>query len=120
MRRLKEVLHANGVVSITVYSRGAYVVDAPFMHGRWRIATGAPALAWKTGAQLLPVFVVRDPQVERFSILIDAPLPVNQADSKDEAQKRAVTSYLARLEPYVTANPGQWLGWPSIRAADVK
>jgi lauroyl/myristoyl acyltransferase len=117
MRRLQNVLRRNGIVSISVYSRGAYVVDAPFMAGRWRIATGAPSLAWKTGAQLLPVFAVRNSRNGSFVVTIDEPLPINQAGSKEEAQKHAVVSYLTRLEPYVVANPGQWLGWPTVRAA---
>jgi lauroyl/myristoyl acyltransferase len=115
MRRLHNVLANNGVVSITVYSEGAQVAEAPFLGGRIRIATGAPGLAWKTGARLLPVFVVQDRQTGRFDLLIDEPLSVNQTDPRRATEKSIVRQYLARLEPYVLANPGQWLEWPMLR-----
>lgn len=115
LRRLHKVIANNGVVSITVYSWGTQVVEAPFLNGRIRIATGAPALAWKTGARLLPVFVVQDAETGRFDLLIDEPLPVSQTAFRGEAEKCAVMQYLTKLEPYVLEHPAQWLGWRSLR-----
>jgi lauroyl/myristoyl acyltransferase len=115
LRRLCTVLANNGVVSITVYSWGAQAVEAPFLGSRIRIGTGAPGLAWKTGAPLLPVFAIRNAETGRFDLLIDEPLQINQTAPKSEAEKSIVTQYLTRLEPHVVANPGQWLEWPSLR-----
>lgn len=117
MRRLHKILQGNGVVSITVDSWGAHVAEAPFLGGRLRVATGAPSLAWKTGARLLPVFVRRDPASGAFQVLIDDPLPTEPTRSKGEAQQAAVAQYLRRLEAHAVAVPGQWRDWAKLRPA---
>jgi lauroyl/myristoyl acyltransferase len=117
MRRLHKVLLGNGVVSITVDSWGAHVAEAPFLGGRLRVATGAPSLAWKTGARLLPVFVRRDPASGAFRVLIDDPLPTEPTRSKGEAQQAAAAQYLRRLEAHAVAAPGQWRDWAKLRPA---
>ena len=117
LRRLRNALANNGVVSITVYSWGAQVVEAPFLGGRIRIGTGAPGLAWKTGARLLPVLVIQDPQTGQFGVFIDEPLVVDQSSPKGEAEKGVVTDYLSQLQPHVLAYPGQWLEWQNLRVA---
>ena len=85
--------------------------------GRLRVATGAPSLAWKTGARLLPVFVRRDPASGAFQVLIDDPLPTEPTRSKGEAQQAAVAQYLRRLEAHAVAVPGQWRDWAKLRPA---
>jgi lauroyl/myristoyl acyltransferase len=114
IRRLHNVLRQNGVVSATVGSWGAHAAVLPFFDGRLRIATGAPSLAWKTGARLLPVFVVRELQSRTFRLLIDGPLPIEQARSKSEAQRAAIAQYVSRLQPHAAAFPGQWRNWSKL------
>jgi lauroyl/myristoyl acyltransferase len=111
MRRLHKVLLQNGVVSITFGSWGAHAALVPFLGGRLRVATGAPSLAWKTGARLLPVFVVRELRSRTFRLLIDDPLPIERARSKSEAQQAAIARYVSRLESHAAAFPGQWRQW---------
>jgi lauroyl/myristoyl acyltransferase len=115
MRRLHKVLLQNGVVSITVDSWGAHAAEVPFFDGRLGVATGAPSLAWKTGARLLPVFVVRQLRSGTFRLLIDDPLPIERATSKSEAQQIAIARYASRLESHAAAFPGQWRDWPKLR-----
>jgi lauroyl/myristoyl acyltransferase len=115
MRRLHNVLVENGIVSITVDSWGAHAAEVPFLGGRLRIATGALSLGWKTGARLMPVFVIREPQTGIFRLLIDEPLRIDRAKSKGDAQMRGVAQYVSRLERHVAAYPGQWRDWPNLR-----
>ncbi|HEV8712769.1 MAG TPA: hypothetical protein VGX03_08085 [Candidatus Binatia bacterium] len=117
MRRLYNVLLGNGVVSITVDTWGAHVAEAPFLRGRLRVATGAPSLAWKTGAPLLPVFVLRDHASGGFRLLIEGPLPTDPTRPKSDAQQAAVARYANLLEPHVGAYPGQWRDWAKLRPA---
>ena len=115
MRRLHNVLVRNGIVSITADSWGAHAAEVPFLGGRLRIATGVPSLAWKTGARLLPVFVIRDLKTGTFRLIIDEPLTMEQAQSKRDAQQTAVAQYASRLQRHVRAYPGQWRDWPKLR-----
>jgi lauroyl/myristoyl acyltransferase len=119
MRRLRDVLVGNGVVSISVHSWGSHAAELPLLDARIRIATGAPTLAWKTGARLMPVFAFREPRAETFHLLIDKPLPIDGAQSKIEAQKCAAVRYAERLEHHVLAHPGQWLDWSTVRPVAV-
>jgi lauroyl/myristoyl acyltransferase len=115
MRRLQKALAQNRIVSITVDSWGAHAAETPFLCGRIRVATGAPSLAWKTGARLIPVFVAREATTGAFRILIDEPLIVDQSISKSAAQQAAVAAYVSRLERHVTPVPGQWRDWSKVR-----
>jgi lauroyl/myristoyl acyltransferase len=115
MRRLQKALAQNRIISITVDSWGAHAAEAPFLCGRIRVATGAPSLAWRTGARLIPVFVAREARTETFRISIDEPIVINQSVSKSDAQQAAVATYVSRLESHVTSVPGQWRDWSRVR-----
>jgi lauroyl/myristoyl acyltransferase len=115
MRRLHGALAENRVVSITVDSWGAHVAEVPFLDGRLRIATGAPSLAWKTGAPLMPVYVLRETPSGVFRVTIDEPLAIDRKQSKSAAQLGAVAQYAGRLERHVAAYPGQWRDWRKLR-----
>jgi lauroyl/myristoyl acyltransferase len=115
MRRLHGALAEKRVVSITVDSWGAHVAQVPFLDGRLRIATGAPSLAWKTGAPLLPVHVMRESPSGPFRVTIEEPLAIDRAQSKSAAQLGAVAQYAGRLERHAAAYPGQWRDWRKVR-----
>ncbi len=110
MRTLHRRLRDNQVVSITARERAMRPSVTPFLDGTIRLATGAADLAHATGAALLPVFPVREPE-GLYRVVIGPPLEVRPELARREASDLALRDYAARLAPYVLAYPGQWRGW---------
>ena len=104
---LADRLAEGGAVSITVHRNAKRPVTALFLDGQVVLAPGAPVLARRTGATLLPVFAFRDPS-DGLMLTVEAPLEV--PDREDSAAV-AVAQYAERLVPYVLKYPGQWSGW---------
>lgn len=115
LRKLRDALARREVVTISVQKWGSHVAELPFLDARLRIATGAPSLAWKTGAPLMPVFTIKEPGRNSYRVVIDKPLPIDCARSKSEAQRIAVDRYTHRLEQHVSEHPSQWLNWSTVR-----
>ena len=106
-------LGANGVVSITAQRGTGRTVEVPFLDVGLRLAGGAPALAHKTGAALLPVFAFRN-RAGVVKVVVEPPIRVDGALPREQAVDRAVRDYARMLEPYVLRYPGQWLGWAQL------
>lgn len=107
---LEARLKDNGVVSISVRGTSRRPVAAPFLAGEISLAPGAPSLAHRSGAALLPVFPVRN-EAGGFTVFVEPPLTVDRSIDRREASVAAIREYAGRLEPYVLAHPGQWMGW---------
>ncbi len=97
-------------MSISVHPAAQTPLRVPFLNGTVTIATGAPDLAYATGAPVLPVFVVRD-ETGAFVVTVEPPLKIAAGASRRESSERVVRQYLERLAHYVARHPGQWLGW---------
>ncbi len=102
-------LTAGGVVSITAQRFAKRPVAVPFLEGEITLAPGAPVLAHKTGAVLLPAFayIAED---GAFVVALEAPIEVAGEASASAAVEAAARAYAAHLEPYVLSYPGQWSG----------
>lgn len=103
---LRDRLAGNRVVDIAVAETGRRTLDAPFLSGRLRMATGPLHLARTTGAPILPVHAIRRGSGS-YEVSIGRPIDA----SDDEAAARA---YTAGLEPLVRRYPDQWNGWIAI------
>ncbi len=115
MAELRQCLEANGVVSITVRDSGRRPVEVPFGAGRIRLAIGAPNLAHKLGAALLPVFTVREPG-GAFRVAVEPAIAAAHGGARGPALTRAAAAYARLLEGYVARYPGQWTGWSELLA----
>lgn len=113
MRTLLERLGDNRVVSITVRGTGRDPSAVPFLDGTLRIATGAPDLAYRSGASLLPVFTIRADD-GRFVTTVEPPIAVTTELPRRRAADQAARDYVSRLEPYVLRHPDQWVDWINI------
>ncbi len=112
--RLAECLGNNSVVTFTVRDSARRPVEVPFLDHILRVAPGAPLLARKTGATLVPAFTLRQSDGSYVTTLqkpID--LSCNSSDTYSALQS-AVTDYANRLEPFVRSQPGQWDDWNRI------
>jgi lauroyl/myristoyl acyltransferase len=106
VRRLQE----NRLISVTVVDAGLRTPELPFLNGTIRISEGAPALTLKTGAALLPVFVVR--QVDgSYAVNIDSPLQPPAGVTGDDAIRALFLSFVRVLESYALRYPTQNLAW---------
>jgi lauroyl/myristoyl acyltransferase len=107
LRELALRLKQNHLVSITVAATGQRSRLVPFLDGYIRVATGALALAWQSGAPLLPVFTLREPD-GRFVTRVAEPLRAEQDRARDPAIDRMLAAYVALLETAVLASPDQF------------
>jgi lauroyl/myristoyl acyltransferase len=106
MRRVKD----NQLVSFTMGPNGHRRLGAKFFDGVLTLANGAPALAHRTGAALLPVFTVRR-AAGGFVTTIAPPARITPDLEADEAEQQLVTYCVRLLESHVERWPGQFNGW---------
>jgi lauroyl/myristoyl acyltransferase len=106
-RHLVDLLHGNRVISITLGGNGAQIAHVPGFGRTLRVATGAPNLALRHGAALLPVSSVRTAP-GRFLTTIEAPLRTEATSgSRQVAVGALVEGMIARVEATARSWPGQ-------------
>lgn len=110
IRMLVQRLRQNQVVSVTVADSGLRVETLPFLNGTIRLAEGAPALAVKTGAALLPLFVVQQADGS-YVVNIDTPLQPVADRAEGDAIHALLMDMVQLLESYATRYPAQYHGW---------
>jgi lauroyl/myristoyl acyltransferase len=111
LRMAQAALLDNRVVSITAGAwEGHRIARGVLLGGRYPVATGAPDLARRSGAPLLPVISTRDPSRQNFRVEIGEPLPTEGEDGPD-AIRTATAALHNVIEPAVLKNPDQWRGW---------
>ncbi len=107
---LRQVLSDNGVVSIMATGTGARSATFAFLDGTLDLATGAPLIAYQSGAALIPAFTLPDEHGGyRVELGPDLAPPVGLPLEQAVAQMAA--RYVELLEPVVRAHPAQWEGW---------
>jgi lauroyl/myristoyl acyltransferase len=117
LREAKAVLEDNRFVSITAGAwEGHHVARGPMLSSRFSLATGAPDLAQRSGAALLPVITTRIAGSKAFRVKIGAPL-ATEFEDKLEAIRAATAAFLAELEIAVQESPDQWRGWKYLEFA---
>lgn len=117
MMRAQRVLRANRVVSITAGGWEGQRLATVRIFGRsTELALGAPGLARITGAPLLPVFTVRDPD-GTLRVVVDAPIPIASDRPRDTALDDAAQVYADRVEPWIRRYPMQWRNWLELGEA---
>ncbi len=117
MRKMVQALRAGDIVSITAGAwEGTDLAEGSFLGGRLSLAVGAPRLAALTGAQLLPVFSVRDRE-RGMRTVIEPPIALTALRTAEETCGAAAAEYLRRHEPWVRQFPDQWRGWKEWRQA---
>lgn len=102
LARLRDCLESNRIISMGARATGSRPLRVPFMNGAITLAPGAPVMALKTGATLLPAIPLREPS--GLKMTIGPPLVADSVQTLAEA-------YMAYTTPYVTRFPEQWLGW---------
>lgn len=115
LRSLIQRLHDNGLVTVSANHEGRkYPHTSPFLSGTIRLAEGAPSLSMATGAALLPVFTVREPdgtfvtKIEPALVSATGSEPAREIDS-------LIAQFVRRLESYALRFPCDYQGWGLCR-----
>jgi KDO2-lipid IV(A) lauroyltransferase len=96
-------------ILIDQYSRRSKGVYAPLFGVEASTTAGMAVMALRTGAPMIPVFVVRDPGRMKFRVLIFPPVEaVRTGDQKEDV--RLTTANINRaLETMIRLHPDHWL-----------
>lgn len=112
IRKCVEHLKGNNIVAIVgdrdFTVKGGELMD--FFGAKALIPKGAATFAKKTGAPILPTFLVRQPD-NTFHLSVAEPIfaPGDNGISEEEAIKRIMRRYLGVIEEAIRRHPTQWL-----------
>lgn len=111
LRLLIKRLHDNRLVSMTANHEGRkYPHTPPFLSGTIQLAGGAPSLSVKTGAALLPVFTVREPDGTFVTKIKPALVPATGGNPAQEIDS-LIVQYVQLLESHTLQFPCDYQGW---------
>ena len=110
LRDLVARLEANRVLSIFGETSGQAARTAEVLGRESEFATGAPALARRTGAALLPAYT-RWLGPNRYEVVIGEPIAVDRSAPRGESLEKAVQAFAVKLEEAIRAHPESWNRW---------
>lgn len=111
LRWLIKRLHANRLVSVTANHEGRkYPHTPPFLSGTIQLAEGAPSLSVTTGAALLPVFTVREPDGTFVTKIEPALVPATGGNPAQQIDS-LIAQFVRLLESYALRFPCDYQGW---------
>jgi lauroyl/myristoyl acyltransferase len=113
-RVLLQLLKHNGVVcSSADGSQGERLASAEFLGRRRPFATGMASLARVSGAPLLPLFCIQDPE-GMPTLIIGPPITVDASANRQGALQSCVEQWVTLLESHVRSHPGKYRGWYTL------
>jgi len=68
---------------------------------------GPAALALRTGAAIVPTYMVREPN-DKFALIFERPIYPENGPDEEPAMERLMKRYLSSLEAAIRERPGQW------------
>ncbi len=83
-------------------------VKAEFFGKETRMAAGPAVISIKTGAKMLPMFIIREKK-SRYTLYIEDPIDFTPTGDKEKDVKDLTQLRTQALEKYVRKYPGQWL-----------
>lgn len=74
-------------------------------------ATGPVVFSYRSGAPILPIFIVRDGAAGRHKIIIDLPVTLEVAQDEQSRLVRNTAQLTKIIEGYIRRYPYEWGGW---------
>jgi len=108
VRQCLDVLRANEAVALVGdrdFSDRGMILD--FFGKPTHFPEGPAAFALKTGALIVPGFMLRNPD-DTFTLKIEKPLEFSVTGNKERDTKEIITKYVAIFEDYIRRYPDQW------------
>lgn len=82
----------------------------PFLGKPMAFSDGMVRLASRTGAALVPIVALRLPD-NRVRLLFHRPIEITEGEDRGPSLRETLRRCLAVFEPFLYADPGQWLKW---------
>lgn len=118
VRHLLRALHRKGLVGVVGdQDAGKYEgLILRFLGRKTTVPTGAFELAKRTGAPILPCFIVRNekPGALGHDIYVEEPIRCGKGKYQEEDLEPFMKRFVGLLENFIRKNPSQWL-WASKR-----
>jgi lauroyl/myristoyl acyltransferase len=109
-RRLRALLQENAILCISGDGRsGQKLISLPFLGGAEYFSPGMVSLAKMSGATILPMFCLRQPD-GRTTLVFEEPIRVDAG----------VAQYAGILEIYIRRYPDQYRNWHLLRLEEAK
>ena len=111
VRRLRKRLQANQVVSVQDTGKGS-TMEVPFLSGFRSFYVGAPSIALRSGAALLPLFTLGEIGDE-FVVEIGREIAAPQGEDGERALELMIRDFAQQLGQRVQEHPERWFwqGW---------
>lgn len=109
-RRLRELLQENAILCISGDGRsGQKLILLPFLGGAEYFSPGMVSLAKISGATILPMFCLRQPE-GRTMLVFEEPIRVDAG----------IAQYADMLEAYIRQHPEQYRNWHLLRQGEAE
>lgn len=119
LRPIYRALRQNEVVAIAFDGRSSRKwVEVPFFEGRERFSPGPFEMARRTGATIIPTFVIRK-QGHRHCIVFEPPFALDNAADPERAVARDTENFARLFARYVEAHPDHFgMLLPTLKEVD--
>lgn len=108
IRPVFRALERNEIVGITIDGGGGKkVLPIEFLGRKANIQTGAAAIAIKTGAEIVPAFIITEKGL-KHKLVIHPPLLVAESQDQDGKMRKILTEFVKILEEYVKRYPDHY------------
>ncbi|MCM8812780.1 MAG: lysophospholipid acyltransferase family protein [Candidatus Omnitrophica bacterium] len=98
---------------------GSRTLRVPFLGTTIALPRGPAVLSYRTGAAIVPGFVVRDrDNFRRFEFILESPIVPDKSVDEETALVRLTEQYARVMEKYVRLYPEQWFLFHDIARAD--
>jgi len=119
-RRLRQFLASNRIIcSAGDGDWGERHLSLSFLGGIRRFPTGMVSLSRATGAPIIPLIAVREPE-GNLKVVLEAPLRIKPESGREEATREGLTEFAAVLERWISSYPGLYRNWQSLAQAQVR
>jgi len=113
-RNALRILNSNGILCLIADENkrhGGIFVD--FFNHQASTAPGPAALALRTGAPIIPIFLVRNPD-NSLRVIVEKEIPPRHSGNDREDMQTLTAEYTHLIETHVRRNLSQWM-WTNFR-----
>lgn len=90
------------------YDGGGETIQLPFFESTITFPTAPLYFAYRSGAPVLPVFVIRQPD-DTHCVYIEKPLSIGKEQDISTDFKHFITEFVSLIETYISRAPTQWV-----------
>ncbi|MGA2527112.1 MAG: lysophospholipid acyltransferase family protein [Smithellaceae bacterium] len=120
LRPAYETLKRNGILMITgdgiggIRGAGENYISLPFLGRTMLFPPGPARMARTTGAVLLPLFCVQQPDFTHLAI-IEAPIALQLTDDRKADVRHSTAEYTRVFETFIKRHPEHWMFWEEFQ-----